>query len=104
MTMTQPAVAPPAAPPAPPAPPRHAPDQSVMRLRELVFGAACAAAIRAAVRLGVADALDEHPATAEELAAAVRTEPRPLNRLLRALSSYGVFAEQPDGRFVHTGM
>ncbi|CAG6396589.1 O-methyltransferase [Actinacidiphila cocklensis] len=102
MTMTQPAAA---APPAPtPAQPQHAPDQSVMRLRELVFGAACAAAIRAAARLGVADALDEQPATAEELAAAVRTEPRPLNRLLRALTSYGIFAEQPDGRFVHTGM
>ncbi|SHM19589.1 O-methyltransferase [Actinacidiphila paucisporea] len=100
MTMTQQA----AAPPATPAPPQHAPDQSAMRLRELVFGAACAAAIRAAARLGVADALDEEPATAEELAAAVRTESRPLNRLLRALTSYGVFAEQPDGRFVHTGM
>ncbi|UWE13769.1 methyltransferase [Actinacidiphila bryophytorum] len=75
-----------------------------MRLRELVFGAACAAAIRAAARIGVADALGEEPASAEELAAAVRTEPRPLNRLLRALSSYGIFAEQPDGRFVHTGM
>ncbi|WP_410170050.1 methyltransferase [Actinacidiphila bryophytorum] len=101
MTMTQPAAAPPAATPAPP---QHAPDQSVMRLRELVFGAACAAAIRAAARIGVADALGEEPASAEELAAAVRTEPRPLNRLLRALSSYGIFAEQPDGRFVHTGM
>ncbi|CAG7621499.1 methyltransferase [Actinacidiphila bryophytorum] len=101
MTMTQPAAAPPAATPAPP---QHAPDQSVMRLRELVFGAACAAAIRAAARIGVADALEEEPATAEELAAALRTEPRPLNRLLRALSSYGIFAEQPDGRFVHTGM
>jgi hypothetical protein len=75
-----------------------------MRLRELVFGAACAAAIRAAARLGVADALGDEPATAEELAATVRTESRPLNRLLRALTSYGVFAEQADGRFVHTGM
>lgn len=103
MTMTQPAAAPPAAP-ATPAPPPHAPDQSVMRLRELVFGAACAAAIRAAARLGVADALDEEPATAEQLAAAVRTEARPLGRLLRALASYGVFAEQPDGRFAHTAM
>ena len=107
MTMTQPASAPPDAPAAPPdapAPPRHAPDQSVMRLRELVFGAACAAAIRAAVRLGAADALGEEPATAEELAAAVRTEARPLGRLLRALASYGVFTEHPDGRFAHTAM
>ncbi|MFG1811405.1 methyltransferase [Streptomyces sp. NPDC049040] len=91
-------------PAAAPAPPPHAPDQSAMRMRELVFGAACAAAIRAATRLGVADALGEEPATAEELSAAVRAEPRPLDRLMRALTCYGVFAEQADGRFVHTGM
>ncbi|MHB9857191.1 methyltransferase [Streptomyces sp. YIM S03343] len=75
-----------------------------MRLRELAFGAACAAAIRAAARLGVADALGETPMTVEDLAAAVKTETRPLRRLLRALSCYDVFAEQPDGTFAHTGM
>ncbi|MFD7099345.1 methyltransferase [Streptomyces xanthophaeus] len=75
-----------------------------MRLRELVFGAACAAAVRAAARLGVADALGDAPATAQELAAAVHAEPQPLQRLLRALSCYGVFAETEDGRWVHTQM
>ncbi|MFJ9725508.1 methyltransferase [Streptomyces sp. NPDC101209] len=80
---------------------RTAPPPS-MRLRELVFGAACAAALRAAARLGVADALGEDPMAAEDLAAAVKTEPGPLRRLLRALSCYGVFAEQADGTFAHT--
>ncbi|MFE7860840.1 methyltransferase [Streptomyces sp. NPDC057403] len=80
---------------------RTAPPPS-MRLRELVFGAACAAALRAAARLGVADALGEDPTAAEDLAAAVKTEPGPLRRLLRALSCYGVFAEQTDGTFAHT--
>ncbi|MEU5919402.1 methyltransferase [Streptomyces sp. NPDC047141] len=75
-----------------------------MRLRELVFGAACAAAVRAAARLGVADALDETPMTAEDLAAAVDTDPRTLRRLLRALSCQGVFTERPDGTFAHTEM
>ncbi|MBL1081141.1 methyltransferase [Streptomyces actinomycinicus] len=75
-----------------------------MRLRELVFGAACAAAVRAAARLGVADALGDAPMTAEGLAAAVHTEPKPLRRLLRALSCYGVFTERPDGSFAHTEM
>ncbi|MET8451069.1 methyltransferase [Streptomyces sp. NPDC005209] len=75
-----------------------------MRLRELVFGAACAAAVRAAARLGVADALGDEPMTAEDLAAKVKTEPRPLRRLLRALSCYGVFAERKDGTFAHTDM
>ncbi|GAA3367294.1 methyltransferase [Streptomyces sannanensis] len=75
-----------------------------MQLRELVFGAACAAAVRAAARLGVADALGDAPATPEDLAAAVKTEPRALRRLLRALSCYGIFAETEDGKFVHTSM
>ncbi|MEU6802230.1 methyltransferase [Streptomyces neyagawaensis] len=75
-----------------------------MRLRELVFGAACAAAIRAAARLGVADALGDDPMPVTDLAAAVKAEPKPLRRLLRALTCYGVFAERPDGTFVHTDM
>ncbi|MGV9314249.1 methyltransferase [Streptomyces sp. NPDC003691] len=75
-----------------------------MRLRELVFGAACAAAVRAAARLGVADALGDAPTTVEKLAAVVTAEPKPLRRLLRALSCYGIFAERPDGTFVHTEM
>lgn len=75
-----------------------------MRLRELVFGAAVSAAVRAAARLGVADALDDSPMAVEDLAAAVKTEPKPLRRLLRALSCYGVFAEGPDGTFAHTDM
>ncbi|MEU4111375.1 methyltransferase [Streptomyces sp. NPDC048208] len=75
-----------------------------MRLRELVFGAACAAAVRAAARLGVADALGDDPKPVEDLAASVKTEPKPLRRLLRALSCYGVFAERPDGTFAHTDM
>jgi hypothetical protein len=75
-----------------------------MRLRELAFGAACAAALRAAARLGVADALGDTATAVEDLAAAVKTEPKPLRRLLRALSCYGVFTEQPDGRFAHTDM
>jgi hypothetical protein len=75
-----------------------------MRLRELAFGAAVAAAVRAAARLGVADALAELPATAEDLAAAVNVKPAQLRRLLRALSCYGIFVETEDGTFAHTDM
>ncbi|WP_149185074.1 methyltransferase [Streptomyces sp. TRM49041] len=75
-----------------------------MRLRELVFGAAYAAAVRAAARLGVADALGESPMSVEKLAAAVKTEAQPLRRLLRALSCHGVFIENQDGTFAHTDM
>ncbi|MEU9759162.1 methyltransferase [Streptomyces sp. NPDC047985] len=76
--------------------------QPAMQLREIVFGAARAAAVRAAVRLGVADALGETPADVRELATLVGAEPVPLRRLLRALSCYGIFAETPDGLFTHT--
>lgn len=75
-----------------------------MRLREIVFGAARSAAVRAAARLGVADALGDKPATADELAAVVKTEAGPLRRLLRALSCYGIFTENADGTFAHTEM
>ena len=75
-----------------------------MQLRELAFGAARAASLRAAARLGVADALGDDPMSAEDLAASVKTEPGPLRRLLRALSCHGVFTEHPDGTFAHTGM
>ncbi|MGW1379319.1 methyltransferase [Streptomyces sp. NPDC002446] len=78
--------------------------QPAMRLRELVFGAACAASVRAAAKLGVADALGDRPATAQELASAVQAEPRPLERLLRTLSCYGIFEETADGKYVHTEM
>ncbi|MGW2824201.1 methyltransferase [Streptomyces sp. NPDC001443] len=100
--MTTVSPAPAQAPPAPAAAPQQ--PAPAMRLRELVFGAACAAAVRAAAKLGVADALGEEPAGAEQLAARLGTEPRPLLRLLRALTCYGVFAQNEDGRFVHTGM
>jgi hypothetical protein len=99
MTMTQTAAA--SGPPAEPL--RTAPVPPAMELREIAFGAARAAAVRAAARLAVADALGEEPATAEQLAAAVGARPEPLRRLLRALTCYGVFAEDGDGRFVHTG-
>jgi len=77
---------------------------TAMRLRELIFGAACAAAVRAAAELRIADALGETPSTAAELAATLGVEPKPLTRLLRALSCHGVFAEDEDGRFAHTEM
>ncbi|MFG3137400.1 methyltransferase [Streptomyces sp. NPDC048211] len=78
--------------------------QPAMRLREIVFGAARSAAVRAAARLGVADALGDTPATAAQLAEVVKTEPVPLQRLLRALSCYGIFTEHADGTFAHTDM
>jgi C-methyltransferase len=90
--------------PADRAEPAERAEDASMRLREIVFGAARAAAVRATARLGLADALGEDPRTAEDLAAELGVEPRPLRRLLRALTCDDVFAETADGHFTHTRM
>jgi len=51
--------------------------------------------------LGVADALDDAPRTAEELAGAVGAHPDALGRVLRLLAAHGVFEAEGD-RFGHS--
>lgn len=53
--------------------------------------------LRIAAELGVADVLAEGPRGADEIAEAVGAHPAALRRLLRALASVGVLAEE-DGR------
>jgi hypothetical protein len=50
-------------------------------------------ALYVAAKLGLADLLQDGPRTAADLAIATQTQPRPLYRLMRALASVGVFAE-----------
>jgi hypothetical protein len=52
-----------------------------------------------AARLGLADLLADGPRTPEDLARQTGTHDRSLFRLLRALASVGVFAEDEQGRF-----
>jgi hypothetical protein len=59
-------------------------------------------AIYVAANLGIADLLEEGPKSVDELAEATGTHAPTLYRLLRALASVDVFAEEPDGRFVST--
>jgi hypothetical protein len=56
-------------------------------------GAFVAQSIHVVARLGVADALGAEPRTVEELAEAVRAHAPSLRRVLRALTTLGVFAE-----------
>ncbi|ONI78153.1 methyltransferase [Actinosynnema sp. ALI-1.44] len=69
---------------------------------EHALSAACAASVRAAVTLGLPEALGDAPATIDELATAVSANPEALRRLMRSLTSYGVFAEKGDDSFIHT--
>jgi SAM-dependent methyltransferase len=57
--------------------------------------------IYVAAKLGIADLLKDGPKSAKELAEATGTDPRALYRLLRALASLGIFAEEA-GRFCLT--
>ncbi|WP_198370159.1 methyltransferase [Roseomonas rosulenta] len=56
-------------------------------------------ALHAATRMGLPDLLAAGPRGAEDLAAATGTYAPALRRLLRALATFEVFAEGPDGRF-----
>jgi hypothetical protein len=58
-----------------------------------------AQAIHVAAQLGIADLLKDGPRTIAHLAEATGTHAPSLYRLLRALASEGVFAEDAQGRF-----
>jgi hypothetical protein len=70
----------------------------------LLTGAWKAQALYVAARLGLADLLKDGPKSAAELATATGTHAPSLYRLLRALASIDVFAEEDDGRFVTTAL
>jgi hypothetical protein len=56
-------------------------------------------AVSTAAQLGIADLLKDGPKRSEELAPAVGADARALYRLLRALTSVGVFVEDEDSCF-----
>jgi C-methyltransferase len=80
------------------------PAATASRMRELGMSLGFAAQVRAAARLGVADELGEDPRPAADLAAATGTDPDTLDRLLRALTSHGIFAQTAPGLYAHTDL
>ena len=71
-------------------------------LREQIMGFRATQMIHVAAKLGLADLLAAGPRPVEELAVAAGAEPQALHRLLRALASLGIFAEDSAGDFVLT--
>jgi hypothetical protein len=69
------------------------------QLTEMIFGFMTSQAITVAAKLGVADLLKDEAKTADELAQASGVQARPLYRIMRALASVGIFAEDDAGRF-----
>ena len=68
-------------------------------LMQMIFGFALSRSIAVAAQLRVADQLKDGPKSIDDLARAVGADPRSLYRMLRALASEGVFAEDSNGGF-----
>jgi hypothetical protein len=79
----------------PPAPP------PLVTLQQITGGYCLSRCLHVVANLGVADALEETPATAAQLAAAIGADPDALHRVLRLLASNGVFEAEGD-RFRHS--
>jgi Dimerisation domain len=71
-------------------------------LRRLISSYRITQAIHVAAWLGLADHFDDGPKNAAELAGMLDVHPPALGRLLRALVSIGVLADEADGRFALT--
>jgi hypothetical protein len=73
-----------------------------MTMLHMAAGSWVSQAIYVAAKLGVADLLQDGPKPHNILAEATQTHPGSLYRLLRALASLDIFAEDEDGRFCLT--
>lgn len=71
---------------------------SVAMLR-MILGFRVSRSIYVAAKLGIADLLKDGPKSSEELARLTSTHPASLYRVIRALASVGIFAEDELGRF-----
>ena len=79
-------------------------DNAAITLLRLANGYQISQAIRVAAELKVADIIGDEPVSAEDIAPRVAAHPGSLYRLLRALSTVGVFRETDDRRFVASPM
>ncbi len=69
------------------------------KMREMTNYCWISRAIYVAAKLGIADLLKDGPKSSDEIARFVGVHPRALYRVLRALTSRGIFAETEDGIF-----
>ncbi len=71
-------------------------------VRQFIMGFRLTQLLYVAATLGLADHLNAGPQSPQQLAQTVGADPEALYRLLRALASVGIFAEQADGTFALT--
>jgi len=76
-----------------------------MQMMQILWpGAMAVQAIHVAARFGLADLVAGGPKSIKELAEATHTDGSSLGRLLRALTSLGIFAEDATGRYQQTAL
>jgi SAM-dependent methyltransferase len=78
------------------------PEPARAALLRIGFGFAAAQSLSVAAELGIADLLAAGSQTVEALAAATKTDPSALRRVLRLLAAEGIFSEEASGSFVQT--
>src|SRR6266576_18521 len=77
--------------------------ESVMRLVEISAGYWLPRALQVVADLAIADALDQEPRSAADLAKSVGVDADALDRVLRLLASHGVF-DRRKGKYVHNAL
>ena len=73
------------------------------RLRDMIMGFRVTQMLHVAAKLNLADHLAGPPQSAEQLASVAGTDPASLRRLMRGLTSIGIFTEM-DGSFALTAV
>ena len=76
------------------------PPQRVMA--QFLFGKQLTASLSALARLGVADHMCDTAISADELAGKVGAHAPSLFRVMRMLTGFGVFSQEPGGKFALT--
>jgi hypothetical protein len=78
---------------------QNTPQNESQALLDMIMGFRLTQLIYVAAKLHIAELLGDGPRSAEDLAQATGTHAPSLYRVLRALASHGVFAEDQQGRF-----
>ncbi len=73
--------------------------EATFKMYELISGYWIACSIHALAQLNIADYLSDSPKTVDELSKTSNTHAPSLYRLLRAVTSVGIFEETNDGKF-----
>ena len=87
-----------------PSSPQNSGAAEASQISQLLAGFITSQAIAVAAKLGIADLLEGGPRTIDDLAKATKAHVQSLHRILRMLTSVGIFAEDEPGRFRQTAL